>query len=462
MTSALDATDSAPTHAELVRRTVNALGRIAHTDDWTKGMSIHYYLTYALHAGRGAYVVRAPLLWIDEWRRRWMAAREEGDQAAMATEKRYLHEQVLAALGSDPGVQVELWSRLPRWEEQGRRTLTASDIRKALGLGEEFRAWTEGLEAAGPRFDPFPVPGIPEGDELIALMEELRIPREDHADIAAAVDAVTDADSPWLWLLKRTLWLIRSRMGNSLSVPVGPFMSAHGTEGWWFYVVAFLAAAPQVREFHRSIEVPEEISAASLGVLGEKIALYRTGAGYGALVQHNFVMGVFCGRIYRLEQLDCVAWNGEVDVYVPHTAHPLTTVPDQAWADRVHAFLRRLPREYGKGAQWEQSAFTIRVDSWLLDPSLNHYLPEDHELRRFLAGLGNSRSRPDRHLTQDQRGLTAGDREAIQYTFGRYLGDLSDALSLTAETDVQHAVLTHLRAGHHWTRPAAGHSVLAD
>lgn len=250
-------------------------------------------------------------------------------------------------------------------------------------------------------------------------------------------------------------------MASVLSVPVGPFMSSHGTEGWWFYVVAFLAAAPRVREFHRSIEVPEEISAASLGVLGEKIALYRTGAACGALVQHDFVMGVFCGRIYRLEQLDCVAWNEEVDVYVPHAAHPLTTVPDQAWADRVHAFLRRLPREYGEGVQWKQGAFTIRVDSWLLDPALNDHLPEDHELRRFLAGIGSSRRRPDRDLTQDQLGLTGGDREAIQYAFGRYVGDLSDALSLIAETDVQHAVLAHLRAGHHWIRPAAGHSILA-
>ncbi|MFF5933194.1 acyltransferase domain-containing protein [Streptomyces sp. NPDC012508] len=462
MTSTLDTTDSAPTHAELARRTVNALVRIAHTDDWSKSTYIHYYLMLALHGGRGAYVDRAPLLWMDEWRARWIAAREEGDQDAEAAEERYLHEQVLAALGSDPGVQTELWKKLPTWEEMGRRTLTASYIRKALGLGEQFRAWTEALEAAAGRFDQLPVHGIPEGDELITLMEELQIPREDHTDIAAAVDAVTDVDSPWLWLLERTLWLIKSRMGNSLSLPVGPVMSDHGSEGWWFYTVAYLAATPHVRKFHRSIEVPDETSAASLGVLGEKIARYRTGSGHGGLVQHDFVMGVFCGRIYRLEQLDCVAWNDGVDVYVPHTAHPLTTVPDQAWADRVHAFLRRLPREYGEGVHWEQGAFTISVESWLLDPALNDYLPEGHELRRFIAQLGSSRRRHDRDPTQDQLGLTAGDREAIQYAYGRYVWDLGDALSLTAETDVQHAVLAHLQAGHHWIRPAAGHSVLAN
>ncbi|MFD0142814.1 MULTISPECIES: acyltransferase domain-containing protein [unclassified Streptomyces] len=140
-------------------------------------------------------------------------------------------------------------------------------------------------------------------------------------------------------------------MGNSLSLPVGPVMSDHSSEGWWFYTVAYLAATPHVREFHPSIEVSDETSAASLGVLGEKIALYRTASGHGGLVLHDFVMGVFCGRIHRLEQLDCVAWSDGVDVYVPHTVRPLTTVPDQAWADRVHEILWRLPREYGGGRQ---------------------------------------------------------------------------------------------------------------
>ncbi|MFJ8162530.1 acyltransferase domain-containing protein [Streptomyces sp. NPDC096136] len=456
MASKQSATAPAPAHDEMARRTVNALVRIAHTDEWTTGLSVHYYLMYALLDGDGVRMDYAPLDWIDQWRRRWMAAREADDQSAVAAEKDYLHEQMLAALHGEPGVQRHLWERLPGWEVAARRTLTASYVRKSLGLGEEFRAWTEALEAAAKHYHWYGAPGIHEGAALITLMEELKIPREDHADIAAAADAVTHVDSPWLWLLERTLWLIRSRMGNSLSVPVGPVMYEHGLEGWWFYVVAFLAATPYVRDFHRSIEVPEETSAAGLGVLGEKIALYRKGSEYGGLIQHDFVMGAFCGRIYRLEQLDCVAWNDGVDVYVPHTAHPLTTVPDQAWADRVHAFLRRLPREYGKGVQWEQGAFTISVNSWLLDPALNDHLPEDHELRRFIEGFTSSRRGPDRCPAQDQRGLTGGDREAIQYAFGRYVLDLDDALSLTAETALQHAALAHLRAGHHWIQPTAG------
>ncbi|MDT9686768.1 acyltransferase domain-containing protein [Streptomyces sp. P9(2023)] len=457
MTSTDDTTGIASTHAELARRAVSALVKIADTDHW--GKDLHQELTYFLAGASSAQAEHYYMVWLDEWRERWMAAREEGDQDAEAAAEADFREEVRSALGWRPSARRELRSKVGKWTQADRQLLTAADIRKALGLGEEFRGWTEALEEVT---GPFLSPDIPEGDELIALMEELEIPQEDHADIAAAVDAVTDVDSSWLWLLERIFSLIRSRMGNSLNIPVGPVMRDHGSAGWWFYVVAFLAAAPAVRGFHRLIKVPAETSAATLGILGEKIAVYRRGdSGHGGLVQHDYVMAAFCGRLYRLEQLDCLAWNGQVDVRVPHGAHPLTTVPDQAWADRVHAFFRRLPQEYGQGIRWGQSALTVNVEGWMVDPDLNDYLPEDHDLRRFVAELGSFTRRHDLHPAQDQLGLTGGDRDAIEYAFGRYVWDLGDALALTAETDTQRAVLAHLQAGHHWTRPAAGHPIFS-
>ncbi|MEU1820117.1 hypothetical protein ABZ543_33770 [Streptomyces roseifaciens] len=57
----------------------------------------------------------------------------------------------------------------------------------------------------------------------------------------------------------------------------------------------------------------------------------------------------------------------------------------------------------------------------------------------------------------DELGLTADDREAVECPFGRLVWDLDDALSLPAVTDTQRAVLEHLKAGRHWSRPGAGH-----
>ncbi|KIF02962.1 hypothetical protein PL81_27030 [Streptomyces sp. RSD-27] len=425
------------------------------TDRWKK--DLHYFLTCALAGATSGHAEYHYMDWLTAWRKRWMAAREAADRDAEAAEEAGLHEKMLTALRFNPRTERALRMLVCQWTRADRQALTASDIRNALGLSEEFREWTEALQSVE---GTILAAGVPEGDELIALMEKLGIPRKDHADIAAAAEAVTVVE-PWLWLLERTVTLIRSRTGLSFNMPVGPVMPDHGLEGWWFYTVAFLAAFPEAWAFHLVNGVPKEISAASLGILGEKISLYRTGSGYGGLVQHEFVAAVFCGRVYRLEQLDCVAWNERVEVLVPHTAQPLTTVPDQAWAERVHAFLRRLPHEYGEGVQWEEGTFTVEVGGWMLDHALDEYLPEDHELRRFTAALDPSTRTPDPYPVQDQYGLTGGDRDAVRYAFGRYVYDLADALSLTPETDVQRAVIAHLQGGRHWTLPTAGHRILS-
>ncbi|RPF30224.1 hypothetical protein EDD96_6818 [Streptomyces sp. Ag109_G2-6] len=457
MTSASDPADNAA-HEELARQAVSALVRIASdTDHWKQ--DLHYYLTCALAGATSGHAEYHYMDWLDAWRKRWIAAREAADRDAETAEEAALHEKMLTALRFHARTERALRKLVRQWTRADRQALTACDIREALGLGEEFRDWTEALENVQ---GTVLVPEIPEDDELIALMEELGIPREDHADIAAAAEALTAVGSPWLWLLERTLALLRSRMGRSFNMPVAPVMPDHGLEGWWFYTVVFLAAAPSVRVFHLVNKVPKEISAASLGILGEKISLYRTGSGYGGLVQHDFVAAVFCGRVYRLEQLDCVAWNERVEVLVPHTAQPLTTVPDQAWADRVHAFLRRLPQEYGEGVQWDLGSFTVKVGGWLLDHALDEYLPEDHELRQFTAALAPSTRTPDPYPVQEPNALTAGDRDAIKHAFGRYVYDLADALSLTPQTDVQHAVIAHLQAGRHWSLPAAGHRIHSE
>ncbi|MGW7367364.1 acyltransferase domain-containing protein [Streptomyces sp. NPDC054841] len=332
-------------------------------------------------------------------------------------------------------------------------TIRAGDVRAELGLGEEYRDWIEALEEVE---GPFPPLELPEGDKLGALLERLNVPSEDHPAIAEAALLVAQAGSSWRWLLDRTVKAARDLMGGDAPVPVGPVMPEHGLAGRWFYVVSCLATTSAVRALHSEIDVPDDVSWRSLGILGEKIAVRRRAADEQApFLDHDYVMHVFRGRRYRLGQLDALAWNGYVDVRVPHTATPLTDAPDKAWGDEVHAFFRRMPRRYGRGIPFGYTAIPVNVNSWMVDLALREYLPDDHELRRF-AGKLDFYTRSTDCQAPDDAGLTPGDRDAIEYAYGRTVVDLQTALSLPTENDVQRVILNHLQAGHHWAQAGAG------
>jgi hypothetical protein len=191
-------------------------------------------------------------------------------------------------------------------------TINVGSVRDALGLGEEYRAWIEALER-GPRSGKRRIEArsaveLPQGDALRELLERLQVPGADHDVIAEAVDVVSAPGSAWRWLLERTVAAMRVCMGSDVPVPTGPVMDRQGIAGRWFHVVACLATVPDVRALHASMGVSEAVSWASLGILGEKVAVRRRSLDGGRadlpFVHHDYVMPVFTGRRYRLGGLD--------------------------------------------------------------------------------------------------------------------------------------------------------------
>ena len=73
--------------------------------------------------------------------------------------------------------------------------------------------------------------------------------------------------------------------------------------------------------------------------------------------------------------------------------------------------------------------------SWLLDPQLAEYLPEESNIVQFQRRF---------HLTSES---LPGDSDILKFVFCRLDSELE---TLPQATALQRAVVTHLRAGRHW------------
>ncbi|MFE5842522.1 hypothetical protein ACFQ7N_12835 [Streptomyces niveus] len=91
----------------------------------------------------------------------------------------------------------------------------------------------------------------------------------------------------------------------------------------------------------------------------------------------------------------------------------MTTVPDYAWAEGVDRFFNDRLGEYGSGVKLGYNAMDIRAFGFFLDPALEEYLPEDHELSRFANTLVRTYSRTLRASEPDERGLSDSDRSVL-------------------------------------------------
>ncbi|NSC20039.1 hypothetical protein FM076_01975 [Streptomyces albus subsp. chlorinus] len=340
-------------------------------------------------------------------------------------------------------------------------TWHADDLRGALSLGEDCRSWTEALELIE---GPFPPPAIPEGDELVALLDQLGVRDEDRADLTAALPALTAPGSPWRWLLDRTVRVLTTGMGTSADeLQLGPLLHEYGRTARWFHAAVYLAAMEHTRAYHRSIDLPEDVSRDSLAVFGDQLACYRRSFGEGGCGPFVPLTYVCRGVTFRMGQLDCAVPKGarSIAVGVRGEAGPLTTVPDLRWAKELVAFFHRHVPDFARDVRWGFDAAGVEVISWVNDPALRDYLPEDHDLVRFAGHLGSWLGTEPAGVSQepDAHGLTEADREALCYAYGRLVDDLETALTLPAHTNVQRAVTTHLRAGKHWRLRKGGYPV---
>jgi hypothetical protein len=114
-------------------------------------------------------------------------------------------------------------------------------------------------------------------------------------------------------------------------------------------------------------------------------------------------------------------------VHVPRDGGRLT--PDAC--DRSFACAREFfPRQFP-----EASSETARCTSWLLDPQLSSYLGDDSNIVRFGRRFD---------LTDE---VLPGDDDVIRFVFGETRVAIDD---LPQTTTLERAVVSHLKAGHHW------------
>jgi hypothetical protein len=220
----------------------------------------------------------------------------------------------------------------------------------------------------------------------------------------------------------------------------------------YFFIYVFLAALPHVQAFHRSRDIPADVSWRTLADLGRNMAVHRRIYGVGGLDVAFWLARHFRGAIYDLGRLQfervrlgqrtgqAIAAAGlpygpgdpALAVHIPEFSGPLSpTACDASFARAKDFFARHFPEE--------RHALAI-CHSWLLDDQLADYLPADANIVRF--------QRRFRRIPRSDE----ADQAVMRFVFGRINPSLVD---LPQRTTLERAIVSHLRAGRHW-RVGAG------
>ncbi|WP_431946272.1 acyltransferase domain-containing protein [Micromonospora marina] len=279
-----------------------------------------------------------------------------------------------------------------------------------------------------------PAAPLPARADAPALLDRLAVRPDDAAEILAGwPEPGSPLWTPELrWLLDRSTALVRADLGGHAWLTPGPALPRDRGPAWRrLYVYAYLALVDAVRGYHRDHGVPDDVSWATLGDLGRNLAVDRRMNGEGWPVMQSWLTLHVRGGLYDLGRLQHQRGDAEaIDLHIPD-AGPLTPEAVDASLDRARTFFpRHFPGE-------RYTAFSC--GSWLLDPQLREYLPEDSNIVRF-----QRRFTLEPHQEQD---TPDGDVEVLRFVF-RSLSTPLDRLP--RRTVLQRAVIDHMRAGRHW------------
>ncbi len=318
-------------------------------------------------------------------------------------------------------------------------------IKELLGSDPAMVRWLEHLEAIGaPDFDVV----LPPAAELAPVLLDLAVPHEDIDALVAMLPALERSPELW-WLLERSAYALVRQMGTVGWPPMFPTLPASlGAIGRYFFVYVFLAVLPHVRAFHRTRGILDDVGRRTLADLGRNMAVHRRRHGDGGLSVPFWLMLHFRGAIYDLGRLQferarlgnrtgrAIAEAGMpygpgdpvLGVHIPAFYGPLSPQAcDTSFARAREFFARHFPEE------------TYRIatcHSWLLDPGLAEYLPEDANIIRF-----------QRRFQLAHRPEEPDDESILRFVFGRTGPTLDD---LPQRTLLERAVVAHLKAGGHW------------
>ncbi|WP_020577019.1 acyltransferase domain-containing protein [Actinopolymorpha alba] len=319
----------------------------------------------------------------------------------------------------------------------------AAAVAARLGSAEEFTTWVEELDRIGP---PAAEVALPEPDQLDELFERLGVHADDAEDLKATRPSPSEDPELW-WLLQRCHQTLLRDLGNLdaqwLRWPHLP--ADFGAKGRFFYPHVFLASIPAVLRYHEKRGISEDVSWATLADLGRQIAIYRRINGVGGLdVQFWFSLH-FRGLIYDMGRLQFNRGKIHYDeqmieatgapfrpgdtalgVHIPESG-PMTQ-------EACEESFRRAKDFYDRYFPEENYRYAL-CTSWLLDPQLADYLPEDSNIIRFQRRF------------QVVPGGHDGDKDVFQFVF-RMINPSID--QLPRRSTLERAVVSHLEAGKHW------------
>lgn len=274
---------------------------------------------------------------------------------------------------------------------------------------------------------------LPAKADAPAILDRLAVRPDDAAEIMAGWP---DPDSPlWTpelrWLLDRSIALVRADLGGHGWLPPGPELPRERGPAWrHLYVYAYLALVGVVTQYHRDHGIADAMSWAILADLGRNLAVDRRMHGEGWPVMQSWLTLHARGGIYELGRLQHQRGDTTIDLHIPESG-PMTAGAVTASLDEGRAFFpRHFPDE-------RYTAFAC--GSWLLDPQLLEYLPEDSNIARF-------QRRFELEPYEKLEGLD-GDVEVLRFVFRTLTTPLDH---LPRRTVLQRAILDHLKAGRHW------------
>ena len=302
---------------------------------------------------------------------------------------------------------------------------TAADLMRLPG---EQDGWVRGLPDAGAA-----EPRLPALATAPALLERLAVARDDAAEI---LDGWPSADWPaeLSWLLGRVVDAVRADLGGSAWLAPGPSLPRERGPAWkHFYAYVYLALLEDTLAYHARHRVPEAVSWATLADLGRNLAIDRRMNGEGWPVMLQWLTLHVRGGIYELGRLQFQRGthldppdDRALRLHIPRSG-PLTPESCDASFRRAREFF---PLHFSY-----EPYDAVTCTSWLLDPTLADYLPEESNIVRF-----------QRRFEPMPGEYDAGE-DVLRFVFGTLTTPLDE---LPTRTVLQRAVVAHLKAGGRW------------
>jgi hypothetical protein len=323
-----------------------------------------------------------------------------------------------------------------------------NSIADALRLSDDAMPWLEQLAAL--ESPDLRLPSDAQADEQL---DSLGVPALDRTELLASRPTRTHCPDRW-WLLERAYRQLIDGMGTGGSPFAWPDLDESlGPAAGYLYPWVFLAALPAVLDFHAQRGIPESVSRVSLEDLGRQMTICRNRLGRGGLIRAEWLTLHFRGALYELGRLQYQ--RHRIRPEVARTVLPLVT-------EDLPALSVHIPARGPLTPELSAESFAMAGDffgrhfpehdyryatcySWLLDPQLAEYLPEDSNIMRFQRSFTPvPEAEPDAEPEPDS------DAFVVALVFNQALvpGDGLDRLP--QDTTLQRAIVAHLRAGRHW------------